>query len=97
MGWREAMSEDAGPSVWFHAQADDFLDQVIEKVRVDHRDDPLTTAELTDYLMDQFWSLANQFAEGTNHPTPDRWAPLLITTVLSSAIQRLAALDRGQQ
>jgi hypothetical protein len=46
--------------------------------------------------MDQFWSLANQFAKRTDG-NPDRWAPLLITTVLSTAIQRLAALDRGQQ
>jgi hypothetical protein len=85
--------------VWFHAEADDFLDQIIEKVRVDHADDPLTTAELTDYLMDQFWSLAIRYAEDSDDPDdhPDRWAPLLITTVLSTAIQRLAALDRGQQ
>jgi len=75
------MSEDAGgPLVYFMAQADDFLDQVIEKVRVDHRDDPLTTAELTDYLMDEFWLLANQYAEA-NDDNPDNWAPLLITAV----------------
>ena len=46
--------------------------------------------------MDEFWLLANQYAEA-NDDNPDNWAPLLITAVLSTAIQRLAAVDRGQQ
>jgi hypothetical protein len=73
-----------------------LLDQVIAKVRAE-AGDPLTTTELTDYLLDHFWVLANQFAEGNDNPDPDRWAPLLITSVLATAVQRLAALDRGQQ